>query len=174
VISVQDDDRTGQSGELWRFRQDFYDCLTSRPDALFELTDAMLCADGPVTSLAKSEHRRGHGALRDGVNEGRADIDRFRDVVARQQVPRCDDDRIVLAIDVSNWLHALFHSEAGETVGGVPTGGGESLRHRRGAAWPTPLDREDSDHINAINEVLDFSFANRARRQAQLTHDRLL
>jgi hypothetical protein len=80
------------------------------------LTDAMLCADGPVTSLAKSEHRRGHGALRDGVNQGRADIERFRDVVARHQVPRCDNDRIVLTIDVTNSLHALFHSEAGKTV----------------------------------------------------------
>jgi hypothetical protein len=38
-----------------------------RPDALFELTDAVLCADGPVTPLVESalraEHRRGHGAM---------------------------------------------------------------------------------------------------------------
>lgn len=26
-------------------------CLTTRSDALFELTDAMLCGDGPVRSL---------------------------------------------------------------------------------------------------------------------------
>jgi hypothetical protein len=33
------------------FRSDFYDCMTSRADAPFELTDALLCADGPVKSL---------------------------------------------------------------------------------------------------------------------------
>jgi hypothetical protein len=40
--------------------------LTARSDAFFELTDAVLCADGPVTSLVEltltAEHRRGHGA----------------------------------------------------------------------------------------------------------------
>jgi hypothetical protein len=108
VISVQDDDRTGQRGDLTRFRRDFYQCLTARPDTLFELTDAVLCAEGPVTSLVElsiaAEHRRGHGALYDSVNQGRVDIDRFRNVVARQHIPRCDNGRIALAIDVSNWL----------------------------------------------------------------------
>ncbi len=28
-----------------------YDCLTGRRDALFELTDAVLCTDGPVKTL---------------------------------------------------------------------------------------------------------------------------
>ncbi|MFV5998276.1 hypothetical protein ACNPQM_39410 [Streptomyces sp. NPDC056231] len=35
---------------LSHFRVEFYDCLYSRADALFELTDAVLCADGPVVS----------------------------------------------------------------------------------------------------------------------------
>ena len=35
-------------GELSRFRQEFYTSLTARSDALFELTEAVLCADGPV------------------------------------------------------------------------------------------------------------------------------
>ena len=38
-------------GVLSHFRVQFYDCLYTRADALFELTDAVLCADGPVTSL---------------------------------------------------------------------------------------------------------------------------
>ncbi len=50
---------------LSHFRVEFYDCLYTRTDALFELTDAVLCADGPVTSLVEltltAEHRRGHG-----------------------------------------------------------------------------------------------------------------
>ncbi|OHV33436.1 hypothetical protein BBK14_33665 [Parafrankia soli] len=39
--------------ELSRFRCEFYSCLTRRADALFELADAVLCADGPVRSLVE-------------------------------------------------------------------------------------------------------------------------
>jgi hypothetical protein len=95
-------------GDLSRFREAFYDCLTARADALFELTDGALCAEGPVTSLVElslaAEHRRGHGALYDGLNQGRIDLDRFRDVVGGQSIPRDEDGRIMLAIDVSHWL----------------------------------------------------------------------
>jgi hypothetical protein len=38
---------------LREFRARLYGCLTSRPDALFELCDAILCADHAVTSLAE-------------------------------------------------------------------------------------------------------------------------
>jgi hypothetical protein len=93
---------------LARFRQDFYRCLSRRADALFELTDAVLCAGGPVTSLAglslAAEHRRGHGALYDGINSGRIDIARLRMALAALPLPRTADGRIVLAVDVSNWL----------------------------------------------------------------------
>ncbi len=55
------------SGVLSGFRRDLYGCLTARGDELFELTDAVLCADGPVKTLVglslAPEHRRGHGAL---------------------------------------------------------------------------------------------------------------
>ncbi|KQC39791.1 hypothetical protein UK82_03970 [Frankia sp. ACN1ag] len=44
-------------------RRTFYGCLTCRGDVLFELIDALLCADGPVCSLVgqalAAEHRRG-------------------------------------------------------------------------------------------------------------------
>ena len=36
------------------FRQSLYECLDARADALFELADAVLCADHAVTSLARS------------------------------------------------------------------------------------------------------------------------
>jgi hypothetical protein len=42
-----DDTPTGR-GDLAGFRRELYDSLTARADALFELTDAVLCADGPV------------------------------------------------------------------------------------------------------------------------------
>jgi hypothetical protein len=71
MISVHDTGQAGALGDLSRFRQELYGCLTARADALFELTDAVLCTDGPVTSLAElsltAEHRRGHGALYDAV-----------------------------------------------------------------------------------------------------------
>src|ERR1700741_5540180 len=67
---------------LSRFRLDFRACLTARGDELFELADAVLCADGPVRALAglslAPEHRRGHGALYDAVNHGRVEIGRLR------------------------------------------------------------------------------------------------
>lgn len=107
MISVHHTSATDALGDLDRFRHEFYHCLTTRADALFELTDAALCTDGPVTSLVElslaTEHRRGHGSLYDGLNSGRIDITRFRNVLARQAIPRYDG-RIVLAIDVSHWL----------------------------------------------------------------------
>jgi hypothetical protein len=67
VDRLHDHARASALGELSRFGQVFYASLTARADALFELTDAVLCADRPVTSLVEltlvAEHRRGHGAM---------------------------------------------------------------------------------------------------------------
>jgi DDE superfamily endonuclease len=96
------------AARLAGLRRDFYQCLKARTDALFELTDAVLCTDGPVTSLVElsltAEHRRGHGALYDGLNWGDIDIARLRVTLAELPLPRTNDGRIVLAVDVSNWL----------------------------------------------------------------------
>jgi hypothetical protein len=66
-----------------------------------------LCADGPVRSLVDlslaPEHRRGHGALYDGLNHGSIEIARLRRGVAGLPLPRVEE-RIVLAVDVSPWL----------------------------------------------------------------------
>ena len=90
------------------FREDFYACLTRRGDTLFELTDAMLCENGPVTSPVDltllSEHRRGHGELYDALNCGRIDVDGLRQALAVLPQPKAADSRLVLAVDVSNWL----------------------------------------------------------------------
>ena len=110
MFSVHDPGCGVAFGELARFRRAFYDCLTARADSLFELTDAVLCADGPVTSLVDltltAEHRRGHGALYDGLNNGRIDVARLRTDLARLPLPRTRDGRIVLAVDVSPWLRS--------------------------------------------------------------------
>ncbi|WP_406510611.1 NF041680 family putative transposase [Streptomyces sp. NBC_00212] len=90
------------------FREDFYTCLTRRGDTLFELCDAMLCEDGPVTSPVDltllAEHRRGHGALYDALNSGRLDVGGLRKALATLPQPKAADGRLVLAVDVSAWL----------------------------------------------------------------------
>jgi hypothetical protein len=52
VISVHHAGGRVTGGELSGFRREFHACLTRRADALFELCDAVLCADGPVRSIA--------------------------------------------------------------------------------------------------------------------------
>ncbi|MFI9724634.1 hypothetical protein ACIHFE_34270 [Streptomyces sp. NPDC052396] len=46
-MSLLDDaDRVEFLFVLFCFRTGFFGCLTARTDALFEITDALLCADG--------------------------------------------------------------------------------------------------------------------------------
>lgn len=75
------------AGALTAFRAGFYKCLTARADTLFELTEALLCQSGPVTSLPA----------------GQVDTDRLRNLLAGQQIGRVGG-RIVLAVDVTNRL----------------------------------------------------------------------
>jgi len=106
--SLPEDAGAGPLAVLSRFRVDFHACLTARADELSELADAVLCADGPVRTLAglslALEHRRGHGALYDAVNHGAISIGRLRRSLAGLPLPRAADGRLMLAVDVSNWL----------------------------------------------------------------------
>ena len=106
--SLPEDAGAGPLAVLARFRLDFRACLAGRADELCELADAVLCADGPVQTLAglslAPEHRRGHGALYDAVNHGQIDIARLRRSLAGLPLPRAADGRLMLAVDVSNWL----------------------------------------------------------------------
>src|SRR5215467_14268638 len=90
------------------FRRELYRCFTMRADALFDLCDAVLCAEGPVRTLVGlslvPEHRRGHGGLYDALNAGRVDVTRLRWSLAALPLPGWPDGRIRLAVDVSNWL----------------------------------------------------------------------
>src|SRR6516225_1483896 len=106
--SLSEDAGAGPLAVLSRFRLGFHECLTARGDELFELADAVLCADGPVKTLVglslAPEHRRGHGALYDGLCCGRIGIGRLRWALACLPLPRWPDGRITLAADVSPWL----------------------------------------------------------------------
>ena len=79
---------------LREFRSGLYACLTSRADALFELADAVLCADHAVTSLVQlclePEFTRGHGALYDALAAGRIDDEKLFSLLA-PELPQAVD-----------------------------------------------------------------------------------
>jgi hypothetical protein len=81
---------------LREFRARLYACLTSRPDALFELCDAVLCADHAVTSLVQlsleAEFTRGHGALYDALAAGRIDEEAFAALLTGTLPPLADGE----------------------------------------------------------------------------------
>src|SRR6266576_1942145 len=95
-------------GVLAAFRAGLYRCFTKRPDALFELADALVCKPERVHMLAElslePECRRGHGAVYDAVSCGDVRIARLRRALAGLPLPAWPDGRIRLAADVSNWL----------------------------------------------------------------------
>src|SRR5690349_14605219 len=101
MIVPNDASRVESLAVLSRFRTDFYACLTARVDALFELTDAVLCTEGPVHTLVglslAPEHRRGHGAMYDALNKGWIEVERLRGVLPGLPLPRCTGGRLVLA-----------------------------------------------------------------------------
>ncbi|MFI6396292.1 transposase [Nonomuraea sp. NPDC050540] len=121
------------------FRQEFYQCLTARADELFELAEAVLCTDGPVKTLVDPalapEHRRGHGALHDGVNHGRIEIGRLRRSLAARPLPRAADGRIVLAADVSPWLRPDAATSPDRSFCHT-YGRSEKTKHQMIPGWP--------------------------------------
>jgi len=111
-LSVARDGQSGQQGlpgagaalaDLARFRQEFYRCLWRRGDALAELADAVLTAPGagtlPYLSLEPG-FRRGHGMIYQGLDKGRIDEERLRDLLVRHR-PR--GWPLVFAIDASTY-----------------------------------------------------------------------
>ncbi len=95
-------------GILAAFRGELYQCLARRPDALFEVCDAVLCGPERVHVVAElslePECPRGHGAVYDALNCGEVQFARLRRALAGVPLPAWDDGRIRLAADVSNWL----------------------------------------------------------------------
>src|SRR5580704_6914575 len=87
---------------LVAFRGELYGCFTARADALFEAADAVLCADGPVRSVAELSlspvFRRGHGALYDARACGGIDEGRVRHLLA---AARPDHLPLLVGVDVS-------------------------------------------------------------------------
>jgi hypothetical protein len=142
---------------LARFRSEVYRAFTRRADALFELGDAVLCAPGPVTDLARlslaPEFRRGHGALYGALNAGRAGFARLRRALAGLPLPAWPDGGTRLAVDVSSWLRPDAATSAGrmfchvagrgKNAGSVVPGWPYSVVAALGpgpSSWAAPLD----------------------------------
>jgi len=90
---------------LRRLRVDLYGCFARRPDALFELCDAMLCAPGPVVSPVElslePEFRRRHAMVYNALVWGVVDAARLRrTLVGMLPRPRAGEPAM-FAVDVS-------------------------------------------------------------------------
>jgi hypothetical protein len=71
---------------LLAFRGALHACWLSRADALLDLADALLNAQGPVASLPhlslEPAHRRSWGSTDAALARGRIDAERLRDLLA--------------------------------------------------------------------------------------------
>jgi hypothetical protein len=89
------------------FRRSFYECFNRRGDALFELTHAILTADGaapsPVHLSLKASHRRGWGSLYAALDRGRIDDEALRKLLARHPLAGAQGEMPVYAVDASVW-----------------------------------------------------------------------
>lgn len=96
--------RAHKAERLKEFRAGFYDCLPRWGDALFELTDAALCAPGPISSVPALSldpaFRRSHGSLYKALSHGEADAEAMRDLLVRFLPAEAP---LVFAIDASTW-----------------------------------------------------------------------
>jgi hypothetical protein len=91
-------------GELERFRTGLFKCLDRWGDALFELTDATLCAPGALHSVPslslEPEFRRSHGSLYKALARGRIDDTRFARLLIEHRPAGWP---LVFAVDGSTW-----------------------------------------------------------------------
>src|SRR5215212_5218731 len=97
---------SGKPGQLQLdgFRSQLHACFTRRADALFELGDALLCAQMPLLSLPhlslEPTCRRGWGSVYAALARGAVDAERLRDLLVRV-LPAADPP--VFAVDVTTW-----------------------------------------------------------------------
>jgi hypothetical protein len=123
---------------LSRFRMDLHACFTRRGDALFELADAMLCAQGPVRSPAglslEPEFRRRHGSVYDALAKGRISSSRLRHLLAGLSAPARAGEPLMFATGTTP--HARPDAQyAGERMVQVRGKGGD----RWLPGWPYSL-----------------------------------
>jgi hypothetical protein len=90
---------------LKEFRGGLRGCLLRRGDALFELADAMLCAQGPVASPVElsmePEFGRGHGSVYAALSRGRVDEAALRRLLVGRVAPARPGEPLMFAVDTT-------------------------------------------------------------------------
>jgi hypothetical protein len=142
--------------ELVTFRSSFHRCLSPWGDALFELTDAVLCSPTPVASVPslslEPEFRRSHGSLYKALADGDVDDVGLRELLAAH---RPKGWPLVFAVDASTWDRCDaecspergFHYSASKHSAGQPIVAGWSYQwisqlNWAPDSWTAPLDAQ--------------------------------
>jgi DDE superfamily endonuclease len=155
---------------LRAFRAGLHGCCTRRADALVDLADALLSAQGPVASLPQLSlepaHRRGWGSTYAALARGRIDAERLRELLARHPL---DGGQPIYAVDVTTWprcdaecsperglyYHPSRHSAGQPIVAGWAFQWICQLGLARDS-WTAPVDArrlqplDDTDHTAAV------------------------
>lgn len=139
---------------LIAFRTGLYGSFTRWADALFELSDAVLCSPAPISSVPalslEPAFRRSHGSLYKALDQGVVDTDRVRDLLVAH---RPADWPAVFAVDASSWprcdaetspergfyYHPSRHSNGQPIVAGWSYSWISQLSWARDS-WTAPLD----------------------------------
>ncbi len=157
------------SDALRAFRHSLYECLHRRADALFELTDALLSADGVPSAVhlsLEAPHRRSWGSLYAALDRGRIDAEALRGVLARNPLAGGGDKHPVYAVDVSVWprcdaeaspergfyYHPSRHSAGQPIVAGWAYQFIARLNFVR-ESWTAPVDVQRVRRARDANEV---------------------
>ena len=138
---------------LREFRARLYRCLTARPDACFELCDAILCADHAVTSLVQlslvPEFRRGHGALYDALAAGQVDQEALAALLTGTLPPLVDGPEALAWVSEHDTIDYGLLEHA---LAGVPAADAAQVREAcarwrrpRFAIDATPYPRPDAE-----------------------------
>jgi hypothetical protein len=161
---------------LQTFRRSFYECFHRRADALFELADAILCADGAAPSPAhlslKASHRRGWGSLYAALDRGRIDDEALRKLLARLPLAGAQGEGPVYAVDASVWArcdaecspergfyyHPSRHSAGQPIVAGWAYQWIAQLGFAR-ESWTAPVDVQRLRPAQDANEVAPLSLS---------------
>ncbi len=155
---------------LQGFRAGLHGCCTRRADALVDLADALLSAQGPVASLPQLSlepaHRRGWGSTYAALARGRIDAERLRELLARAPLA---GGQPIYAVDVTTWprcdaecspergyyYHPSRHSAGQPIVAGWAFQWICQLGFARDS-WTAPVDArrlqplDDTDHTAAV------------------------
>jgi hypothetical protein len=100
--------------DLAGFRRGWYGCLRRWADVLFELTDAVLCSEGPVRSLPRLSLEpvmgRGHGSGYAALAGGQVGEQKLAGLLARSGPASWP---LVFAVDATTWPRAAAETSPG-------------------------------------------------------------